>query len=133
MSGYYAAFMTGTHHSSQRMHRDQLPPPPRSWKDLQSYPQKEGFLAAATKEYNNLERRNTFRKVPRTSATRTLPVLWTFTYKVDTAGYLIKHKARFCVRGDLQPTTQAETYAATLAARTFRALMAITAVFDLEA
>src|SRR5947199_328049 len=67
------------------------------------------------------------------SATKTLLVLWTFTYKFDIAGYLIKHKACLCVRGDLQPPTQAETYAATLAARTFRALMAITVVFDLEA
>jgi Reverse transcriptase (RNA-dependent DNA polymerase) len=44
----------------------------------------------------------------------------------------MKFKARLCVRGDLQ-TTEQDTYAATLAARTFRALIAITAAFDLEA
>jgi len=37
------------------------------------------------------------------------------------------------MRSDLQLITQAETYAATLATQTFCALIAITAVFDLEA
>jgi hypothetical protein len=36
-----------------------------------------------------------------------------------------------CVRGDLQYTEQ-DTYAATLAVRTFRALMGIATAFDLE-
>jgi Reverse transcriptase (RNA-dependent DNA polymerase) len=44
----------------------------------------------------------------------------------------MKFKARLCVRGDLQSTEQ-DTYAATLVTHTFRALMAITAAFDLEA
>ena len=44
----------------------------------------------------------------------------------------MKYKARLCVRGDLQPPTAQNTYAATLAAHTFRALMAIAAAFDLE-
>ena len=35
--------------------------------------------------------------------------------------------------GDLQPQMHQDTYAATLAARTFQLLMAITAMFDLEA
>ena len=60
-----------------------------------------------------------------------LPLLWVFKYKFDIDGYLEKFKARICVRGDLQDTSQ-DTYAATLAFRTFRALMAITAAYDLE-
>jgi hypothetical protein len=56
---------------------------------------------------------------------------WVFKYKFDTNGYLKKFKARICVRGDLQSTEQ-NMYAATLTARTFRALMAISAMFDLE-
>ena len=58
--------------------------------------------------------------------------MWVFTYKCDSSGYLIKHKARIVVRGDLQPASQLETYAATLAARTFRFLMALVVLFDLE-
>jgi hypothetical protein len=82
---------------------------------------------AATKEYQDLERRNTFKPVPKTSKMTTLPLIWVFTYKFDTDGYLIKFKARLCVRGDLQPLNHQDNYAATLAARTLRALMAITA------
>jgi hypothetical protein len=52
-------------------------------------------------------------------------------YKFDTDGHLVKFKARLCVRGDLQPTQQ-DMYAATLATRTFRALIAMAAAFDLE-
>ena len=55
-----------------------------------------------------------------------------FKYKFNDAGYLIKHKARLYVRGDLQKTEQ-DTAAATLAIRVFRALMALTASFDLTA
>ena len=42
-------------------------------------------------------------------------------------------KSRLCVRGDLQPYNDKDTCAATLAARNFRVLCAITAKFDLEA
>jgi hypothetical protein len=54
-----------------------------------------------------------------------------FTYKFDSEGYLLKYKARLVARGDLQ-STEEETYAATLAAQTFRAIMAIAAAFDYE-
>ena len=47
-------------------------------------------------------------------------------------GYLLKYKARLVVRGDLQRSQLQETYAATLAARIFRCLMALTAHFDLN-
>jgi len=133
LPGYYAAFAVGIQHSRDHLHRDQLPPPPRNWKDLSSHPHREGFQAAARKEYQDLERRDTFQSVPKTVSTKTLPLKWVFTYKFDTNGYLVKFKARICVRGDLQESTYKDTYAATLAARTFRALMAVTAAFDLEA
>ena len=57
---------------------------------------------------------------------------WVFHYKFDQDGYLIKCKARICVRGDLQDDPLDSTYAATLAAKSFRALMAICAKYDLE-
>ena len=55
-----------------------------------------------------------------------------FTYKLDPDGYLLKHKARLCVRGDLQATSTEDLYAATGAYRTFRILCAIMAYFDLD-
>jgi hypothetical protein len=114
-------------------HRNQLPPEPRSWKELQRHPHREGFLAAAEKEYHNLERRQTFCHIPKTPGLKTLPLMWTFIYKLDTDGYLAKYKARLCVRGDLQEPTYLDAYATTLAARIFRTLMAIMAAFNLEA
>ena len=45
--------------------------------------------------------------------------------------FLIKEKARVIARGDLQ-TTFEDIYAATLAAQTFRAIIAIMTHFDLE-
>ena len=54
-----------------------------------------------------------------------------FKYKFDTDGYLTKFKARIYIRGDLQDTNQ-ETYTTTLVYRTFRVLIVLAAVFDLE-
>jgi hypothetical protein len=132
LPGYYAAFATGIQQGRDHLHWDQLPPLPRTWKELLAHPHREGFLAAATKEYQDLEHWNTFRSVPKTSATKTLPLMWVFTYKFDMDGYLSKFKARLYVRGDLQQSIYKDNYAATLAACTFRALMAIAAAFDLE-
>jgi hypothetical protein len=85
------------------------------------------------KEYNDLKRRGTFKIVLKAEASneQILPLKWVFKYKLDSDGYLQKLKARLCVRGDLQ-ITEEETYAATLAARIFRALIAIAATFNLE-
>lgn len=128
----YGAFATGIRHNQKRLHRDELPPPPRSWKELQAHPYKDGFTEAANKEYNDLEQRGTFESVKRTSSLDVIPVTWVFTYKFDTDGYLVKFKARLCVRGDLQRLSEKDTYAATLAAKIFRAMMAIVAAFNLE-
>ena len=89
--------------------------------------------AAAKLEYKALKSKNTFRIVKQSSQSKPLPLKWHFTYKFDQEGYLTKYKACICVRGDLQPISLQETYAATLAFRVFRALMALTAAFGLIA
>jgi hypothetical protein len=58
--------------------------------------------------------------------------IWRFTYKTNNNGYIIGFKARLYIRGDLQFPEMEDTYAAMLAARVFRALIAICAYFDLE-
>jgi hypothetical protein len=58
--------------------------------------------------------------------------MWVFSHKLDEDGFIIKYKARLVVRGDLQVSQFKDTYAATLAARVFRALMAIAAFFNLD-
>lgn len=57
--------------------------------------------------------------------------MWVFTYKTSEEGYLASFKVRLVVRGDLQELLE-NTYAATLAIRNFRALIAIANYFDLE-
>jgi hypothetical protein len=133
LPAFYATFGTGLTTGTKRYHRDELPSPPKSWAQMLRHPHKEGFLAAAQKEYTEVDERHTWKAVPRPQKTQVIPLMWVFIYKFDTNGYLVKYKARICVRGDLQRFGLQDTYAATLAAKTFRTLMAITAYFDLEA
>ena len=75
--GYHAAFTAGLEHNKRQsqLHRDNLPPPLQSWKKLQKHPYKEGFLAAANKEYQDLERRNTWKLTPKpTGNTQIIPL-----------------------------------------------------------
>ena len=135
LSPFYAAFAAGLSIAPKEkgQHRDTLPLEPKSWKQVQYHPYSSEFKLAADREIQELTKRGTYKWVSKgTASSPPLPLLWVFKYKFDTDGYLTKFKARLCVRGDLQ-TTEQDTYAATLAARTFRALMAISAAFDLEA
>ncbi|XP_044717322.1 reverse transcriptase (RNA-dependent DNA polymerase) domain-containing protein [Hirsutella rhossiliensis] len=77
------------------------------------------FKEAIRKELHDLLRRGTWRLVKRE--------------KAQGPPLPLKCKARICVRGDLQDEDDGrETYAATLAAKTFRIVMAIAARFDLD-
>lgn len=127
---YFSSFFTGL----EKLHCRQLPPLPKCWADLEHHQFGKQFKAAARDEVGSHWARGAFQRIPKDEATsRPLPLTWVFTYKTDKHGFLTKFKARLCVRGDLQPYNDKETYAATLAGRTFRVLMAITAKFDLEA
>jgi hypothetical protein len=126
-----AAFHAGLKYH-RKIHRDKLPPPPKNWKELMRHQYRAEFLAAATKEYMNLDNRGTFEVVDETSSIKTVPTTWVFTYKTDTDGYLTRFKARLYIRGDLQESIYEDTYAATLAAKVFRALAAVIAAFDLD-
>jgi hypothetical protein len=62
-----------------------------------------------------------------------LDCMWVYIYKFNKHGFFRKCKARLVVRGDQQQKDlETETYAATLPGRSFRALIAIAARFDLE-
>jgi hypothetical protein len=97
------------------------------------HPHSIEFKKAADKEFNVLLRKGTFEYIDKSKVNTKdpLPLMWVFTYKFDQDGYLIKYKARLVARGDLQYTME-DTYAATLTAQIFRAIMAIIAAFDLE-
>ena len=126
----FSSFYAGSVH---RLHRRDLPPAPRGWKELQKHPHKREFLQACTKEWETLSNMKILDIIERSRATsKPLPLTWVFTYKFDKHGFLQKFKARICVRGDLQPLSEKETYAATLAGRSFRMLMALAARWDLQ-
>ena len=106
---------------------------PKTYKELSHHKYGDGFKQAALKEWQTLRDQGTFDECPVAGILLfILPLMWVFTYKLDEDGYLLKYKARLVVRGDLQILQFKDTYAATLAARVFRALMAIAAYFNLN-
>ncbi len=102
---------------------------------MQAHSHCKGFAEAARFEFETLQIIETFVAVPypSASASRVLPLLWVFSYRFDPDRFLVKYKARICVRRDLQQFGPRENYAAILAAKVFCALMAIIVAFDLEA
>jgi hypothetical protein len=81
----------------QRLHRDQLPQPPKRWKELQKHPFHQEFLQAAEQELDSCFIKGYFAL---TSAKEDevqeeiLPLMWLFSYKFDEDGYLYKHKGK---------------------------------------
>jgi len=70
---------------------------------------------------------------PTVRGNQVIQCMWVYTYKFDKHGHFQKCKARLVVRGDQQKKLRTEdTYAATLARRSFRVLMAIAARFNLK-
>jgi hypothetical protein len=55
-----------------------------------------------------------------------------FIYKFNQDGYLLKLKARICVRGDLETISPEDKRAVTLAARAARLIFALVAAFNLD-
>ncbi|CRL22251.1 Reverse transcriptase, RNA-dependent DNA polymerase [Penicillium camemberti] len=100
-----------------RRHRDNLPPPPKHWKDVINHPFQQGFLAVIKKEIHSLFKKETVE---------------IFTYKFDQNGFLVKFKARIYIRGDLETITHKEKRAATLTARTVRIIFTLVAAFNLD-
>lgn len=133
-SAFHAAFQLATRSKKPKIHKSDLPPPPENWHQLKYHPHQNGFIAAARLEFETLEKQKTFIRISENEIkTKPIPVKWVFSYKTDDDGYLLKYKARMVVRGDLQIPTEKDTYAATLATRVSRAILAICAYFDLEA
>jgi hypothetical protein len=112
----------------------ELPPLLKTWQQLQTHPYKEGFLAAADKEYKALKAKGTFEVVEIKDIGKAyiIPNIWVYTYKFDIDDFLDRYKARLMVRGDLTRSIYEDTYIATLAVCIFRALIVITAYFNLD-
>ena len=135
---YYSAFMASANTKITKIKASDLPPEPKTWRELKAHPKREEFLLACRNELRELDSKGTFKLVhsgtleeEEIADVTLLPLMWVFKYKIDSDGYLTKYKSRLVARGDLQ-TTEEDTYAATAAIQTFRAMMAIAAGFDLE-
>ena len=116
-----------------KQHRDNLPRAPKHWNDLKNHQLGEQFREGARTEIRNLESRQCWRVIPRDENMKPIPLKWVFTYKTNSSGELQRCRSRLVVRGDLQDEASIfSTYAATLAARSFRTVMALAAHFDLE-
>jgi hypothetical protein len=140
VNAYRGAYVAAAIHGNKtRYHYTNLPTEPRNYREAMKlpYPHKQGFMQAMRKEVATVKRKGTYDLIQYSDlnqndpTTEVLPLIWVFKYKLDSTSHLTKYKARICVRGDLQNTLE-DTYAATLAARVFRALMAIAAYFNLE-
>ena len=116
------------------MKRADLPPEPRWHSQLQDHPFGRQFEEAEATHLKSHREMRSWIEVDKSDASghQILDCMWVYLYKFDKHGRFQKCKARLVVRGDQQAIGSEETYAATLAGRSFRALIAIAARFDLE-
>ena len=117
-----------------KVHLSGLPKPPKRYQHLKDHFLGPWFKHECEIEINNLKDRKTWHKINAEDAPiAPIPLQWVFTYKCDEQGFLTRCRARLVVRGDLQAKDTIEsTYAATLAGRSFRIVMALIAKYDLE-
>jgi hypothetical protein len=120
-----------------KLHLSKLPPSPTSHTRLETHPLRSWFKEAEKKHLESHREMESWSEIPAKTARLTgqqiLNCMWVYTYKLDRDHCLIKCKARLVVQGDQQRNiTSQDTYAATLASRSFRTLMVITAEHNLK-
>ncbi len=136
LESFHAAFSIDLKRSKQKksniskLHRDDLLVESRYWRQMLRHRFSQKFQMIAQKKFFELKKRDTFFWVKKANQSRIF-LIWVFKYKFDIDDYLKKFKTRLCVRDDLQSIDQ-NTYATTLTAKTFRALMIISTAFDLK-
>lgn len=121
----------------KNLHRRDMPPLPRSHSELARHPMGTLFEEAEAEHLRSHKDMQSWIELSRQDSQikgkQILDCMWVYVYKFDKHGRFNKCKARLVVRGDQQiKSIYEETYAATLAGRSFRTLMAIAARFDLE-
>lgn len=119
------------------IYRRDLPEPPKRHEDLADHPMGSWFEQAEQEHLQSHAEMRSWTEIgskdSRIKGHKILDCRWVYVYKFDKRGRFIKAKARLVVRGDQQPKNIAESnYAATLAGRSFRTLIAVAARFDLE-
>ena len=118
-------------------YRSQLPPLLTCRTKLEDHPIGEIFQEAERVHLASHQKMKSWSEIPlkriKLTGQQILDCMWVYTYKLDKHHRLLKCKARLVVRGDQQRNiTSQDTYAATLASRSFRMMMAIAAHYDME-
>ena len=119
------------------IHRKDLPAPPKHHAEIENHALGRLFEEAEKTHLQSHKEMKSWIELssrdPQTKGHKILDCKWVYVYKFDKHGRLDKAKARLVVRGDQQLLDPHQSsYAATLAGRSFRTLMAISARFDLE-
>ena len=87
LSGYNTSFCTASKVViTKSLHRDALPPAPKSWKQMLRHLYSAEFKKAADKEFDALLKKGTFEYIDKSKVdnnTPLLPLMWVFTYKFD--------------------------------------------------
>jgi hypothetical protein len=136
LKSFHAAFSIDLERSNQKksqiskLHRDDMFVESRYWKQMLRYRFSQKFQMTAQKKFFELKKRNTFSWIEKANQSW-ISLIWVFKYKFDIDDYLKKFKTRLCVKHDFQSIDQ-NTYATTFVVKTFRVLMIISTVFDLE-
>ena len=90
----------------------------------------EEWKRAATDEIVSLKKKGTWEEVPIDQTQSTiLPGTWVFRRKRAPTGHVIKHKARYCVRGDMQEVLD-DTFAPVMALSTIRMVLVFAVTQD---
>jgi hypothetical protein len=120
-----------------KLHLSQLPPLLTMHTNLEAHPLRDQFKRAEQEHLASHQQIKSWKEVPlkavKLAGHQILDCMWVYTYKLNRNHHFNKCKARLVVRGDQQRNISLQdTYAATLARRSFRMLIAIAAKYNLE-
>lgn len=123
--------------NGKKPHQSVLPEPPTCKDKLESHPLCHLWKEAEKSHLDSHREMKSWSEVPakpvKLAGHQILDCMWVYTYKFDKHHQFQKCKARLVVRGDQQHNLSSQdTYAATLAGRSFRMLLSIAARFNLE-
>jgi hypothetical protein len=77
--------------TTTRLHCSQLPPEPKSVRNLHTHPFRQYFLKAVELKYQRIWNKGCFTKIAKMESTadgEVLPLLWVFTYTFDEDGWV---------------------------------------------
>ena len=118
------------------IYRHELEPPPKDHFRLKNHSMRDEFVKAEQDHLKSHENMKSWSKVTRgvvPKGAHIFDCMWVYVYKFHPDGRYLKCKARLVVRGDQETrSNELDTYAATLAGRSIKMLIAIATYFDLE-